>query len=712
MKKLTISPLLEWKTILSCVFKNRLDLKIIENAWCSNGEHAYWFSRSAWALQAIVLWWETAFGKKSPVCWLPDFFCNQSLLPLREIKAKIHFYPIGENLEPNWDACRQEAQDKPPDIFILVHYFGMAADGKVARRFCNNSSSILVEDAAHVLLPQKEIGKFGDFVCYSLHKLLAIPDGAVLIQREIPKKLRKIVEGDPINTMAQVVDSYPNIAPSNWFWIVKRVLQKIAPQLLLNRLYQGKNPKFNEEASAMPISYTPQQSWMSQRLILAQYSYLKDYCHQRLKNLAVINSNLGLRNDMRPFRKEDSSITSPYLAVYQCQSEGVAENYYKKFVRYGYPVQTWPDLPPEVLSNLDRHKIAVNLRRTVFTLPVHQGLSIGAVYRIMNDLGGEKKVRNRTKSYYLDWFSGNEQQWDRLLCKSGESNVLQSFVYGEAKRVVEGWTVRRGTIFHGTKIIAIFQALVKSKGLIKVVRINRGPIFIDRNLGFEGKKRVYCTIKKYFSLLKVRLLLIAPNLEDTPENRAILELTRFRYRNSEGWSSIWLNLSQSVDELRKNLKGKWRNMLNVANRKDLSIEIGSDSILFEWMMDRYRETMKEKKFQGPDIALLSELKNQLSNKENLLIFRALDSKKSPVASILIIRHGAASTYLIGWNGIEGRRLKANNFLLWNCMLELKKLGCLWFDLGGIDETKTPDITRFKRGMNGHEYRLVGEFLSY
>ena len=79
-----------------------------------------------------------------------------------------------------------------------------------------------------------------------------------------------------------------------------------------------------------------------------------------------------------------------------------------------------------------------------------------------------------------------------------------------------------------------------------------------------------------------------------------------------------------------------------------------------------------------------------------------------LAGICIVSHGPAATYLLGWNGEQGRSLKANQFLLWNAMMILKEQGIRWFDLGGIDEESTPGISGFKLGVNGTRYTLVGD----
>ena len=117
--------------------------------------------------------------------------------------------------------------------------------------------------------------------------------------------------------------------------------------------------------------------------------------------------------------------------------------------------------------------------------------------------------------------------------------------------------------------------------------------------------------------------------------------------------------------------------------------------------------MEDKSFKGPDVVLYSNLYDL--NRNNCYVFQALLDGQG-VAGILIVRQGISFTYQIGWNSLEGRRVYANNLLLWNAVLEMKKRGCVWFDMGGIDEENTSGITKFKRGLGGEEYTLVGEWI--
>jgi lipid II:glycine glycyltransferase (peptidoglycan interpeptide bridge formation enzyme) len=70
---------------------------------------------------------------------------------------------------------------------------------------------------------------------------------------------------------------------------------------------------------------------------------------------------------------------------------------------------------------------------------------------------------------------------------------------------------------------------------------------------------------------------------------------------------------------------------------------------------------------------------------------------------------SGSDLLAGWNGPEGRTLKANQYLLWQAIAHLKQRGLRWFDLGGFNEERNPGIAAFRLGLHGERYESVGEF---
>ncbi len=53
-----------------------------------------------------------------------------------------------------------------------------------------------------------------------------------------------------------------------------------------------------------------------------------------------------------------------------------------------------------------------------------------------------------------------------------------------------------------------------------------------------------------------------------------------------------------------------------------------------------------------------------------------------------------------------RRAAAGNFLMWNSVVEMKRVECRALDLGGFSVADR--YGQFKRGMRGDEYRHAGE----
>lgn len=125
-------------------------------------------------------------------------------------------------------------------------------------------------------------------------------------------------------------------------------------------------------------------------------------------------------------------------------------------------------------------------------------------------------------------------------------------------------------------------------------------------------------------------------------------------------------------------------------------------------MARYQELMQEKNFSGADADFLQYLRQHAGGEEWLIILQAVHEDE-PVAGICVFRHGSAATYLLGWNGGKGCKLKANQYLLWQAIMHLNQSGLRWLDLGGINEEQTLGITAFKLGLNGVRYELVGEY---
>lgn len=355
----TFAPLPSWAGMAAGLFGAERDSAELAAAWVTGDAAVSWFARSAWALQAIGADWRGRHGGRPPVVWFPGYFCNQSTEPLRRTGARLVFYPIGDDLEPDWAACRDLADAAaPPDIFVLVHYFGHAADGAAARAFCDTVGACLLEDAAHVLVPEAGIGAFGRYVFYSPHKVLPVHDGALLV--------------DSAPDGGTTPRAEPGAAaPGAGAWLLTRAVLKTAPAWLRRHRIRGL-PGFDDDPPFAPLPTAPAPSRVGRRLLSAMATDIPAIAAARKRNARAWREALATALPAaRPLFTPAAEGAAPYRFVLKFPDRNSAHACFATARRAGIPVETWPDLAPEVSADPDRHGAALRFRETLLFWPVH-----------------------------------------------------------------------------------------------------------------------------------------------------------------------------------------------------------------------------------------------------------------------------------------------------------------------------------------------------
>jgi lipid II:glycine glycyltransferase (peptidoglycan interpeptide bridge formation enzyme) len=297
----------------------------------------------------------------------------------------------------------------------------------------------------------------------------------------------------------------------------------------------------------------------------------------------------------------------------------------------------------------------------------------------------------------------NESEWQALFSTVGFPHMTQTWAFGEAKRATQ-WRPRRIAITLGAEAIAICQVLYKTvAGLPVVARINLGPMPLVGQL--EKAVDVHQAIRDHWRHFFHGVLLIAPAVPYSDENQKSLKAMGFRLRTQFRWTSSRVDLTPYEGDIRKSLTSKWRNQLNKSEQQGLQFWANTLPTDVEWIIRRHVENTVRKGFSGPSPEFLWALYKAAP--AHFHVFKATHGGQ-PVAGMVAYRFGEVAHYYVGWNGVDGRRLNAGNFLLWNASLELKRLGCTKFDVGGHNSAS--GFGAFKLGMNGASYQLVGEFL--
>jgi hypothetical protein len=338
---------------------------------------------------------------------------------------------------------------------------------------------------------------------------------------------------------------------------------------------------------------------------------------------------------------------------------------------------------------------------------------LGYVSCFIRDFIGTLGRRKKNKDYNIDnchtRLVTGQSEWESLYSKCEKAHMPQSWAFGETKRKLQNWRPKQLVFEIDGKIVAICMILEKRLlGFFVISRINKGPLFLDEYPSKEVRSLVYMKLRSMWKYFSNGILFMATALEASAENIEILRSTRFwKWYPGRLYSSL-IDLEPEESEMRKALGKKWRNRLNHAEL-DLQLNIGTSSQEFDWMMDRHTEHMQEKNFKGSSAHFIRTL-HQIAP-DSFVLLQAI-YENQPVGGFIVLCQGSSAEMYIGWIGPEGREHNAGNFIFWNAALEAKRRGCRWLDLGGFHVEDKYTYGQFKRGMQGAEYELSGEYICF
>lgn len=115
---------------------------------------------------------------------LPAYVPEGLIAPVRRSRLRVVFYSLKRDLTPDWRVLEERLKQENPKLAVMIHYFGTAQPIRQFCEMCHRHGTLVVEDMAHVLHScESTLGTSGDFILYSLPKMLGVPDGAPLVVR-------------------------------------------------------------------------------------------------------------------------------------------------------------------------------------------------------------------------------------------------------------------------------------------------------------------------------------------------------------------------------------------------------------------------------------------------------------------------------------------------------------------------------------------------
>jgi len=320
--------------------------------WQQDAGETFALSRATHAL-TIMLAVLAQRGVDRPEVWVPAYFCENGLGPLRLGAAKLRFYPVRDSMAPDWAAAEAMLGVGCPHLFVLPHFFGMENEAAAARVFCDRVGALLHEDAAHLLRPVGEVGRFGDFVSYSPRKYFEVPDAGILVVRgealadEARGAAAGIKEGDPHRNLR---------------WRALALRDRLVPR----RPKSGPLPprRVDDEPQRVPLASTV---WMSpfsrSRIARSGRAGASAIAAREAETVARLEEGLRRWVGLSPLPRHPEA--TPYMLGFRAANQGMAEETLAFLRRSGADVATWPGLPPEIWAEPAAYGEALAIRRTV-----------------------------------------------------------------------------------------------------------------------------------------------------------------------------------------------------------------------------------------------------------------------------------------------------------------------------------------------------------
>jgi hypothetical protein len=321
-------------------------------------------------------------------------------------------------------------------------------------------------------------------------------------------------------------------------------------------------------------------------------------------------------------------------------------------------------------------------------------------------------LKSLSPGYQLEIRQLSNSDWSALICNFSDATLYQSRSYGSVR-----WSpacLEHAVLMKDATAIAMAQVTIVRVPLLRCgfAYIPWGPLWKKSACAenVESLRQLSRGLIREYVHNRGLLLRMIPNDLDVIETplRSILEEEGFRRAESK-YRTLILDLSPTLEEIRKGLAQKWRNQLNRSEKNGLTITESTDVAQYDKFMGIYRQMMDRKIFDT-DVSIdqFHSIQNDLPDSFRMRVFLC-EHDGETVAGAVCSAIGNMGIYLLGATNDHGMQAKGSYLLQWHIIQWLKSRGCQIYDLGGIDPEANPGVYHFKSGISSKEARQIGTF---
>lgn len=307
--------------------------------------------------------------------------------------------------------------------------------------------------------------------------------------------------------------------------------------------------------------------------------------------------------------------------------------------------------------------------------------------------------------------------WSESLDCFADANIYQTWAYGAVRwgeKNLSHLMLRRGD-----ETVAMAQLVLAGprKLGIGIAYLRWGPLWHMKGGKLEVAvlERMAAALHDEYVIKRRLFLRILPNAYVGTDRGKAFHAAFGRYKSEgfkpgESYRTLGLDLTPSLDVLRKGLDQKWRNRLNRAEKNGLAIR-DNQGKAFASYIAMHEEMLARKRFAASsDIRGFERMQQRLPSHQRMNVL-ICEQEGVPVAGFVGTRMGDSAIYLFGATTEQGMKSQGAYFLQWRMIQWLKEQGVTHYDLGGINPETNPGVYHFKSGLSGKDVLYLTPFVS-
>lgn len=318
----------------------------------------------------------------------------------------------------------------------------------------------------------------------------------------------------------------------------------------------------------------------------------------------------------------------------------------------------------------------------------------------------KRKVRQLVRGYTSEVDAVTERDWHERLPEFEDANIYQTWSYARAMWGLENTS--HLVLKKDGRVVALAQVRLAQIPFLRIgiAYLLRGPMWRlkETTPDIDALCQALRALRNEYACKRGLFLRLAPLMfaNETEHGLRVFEEENYEPKVNFGPKmTILMDLSPSIEELRRGLHRNWKRNLKTAESHCLEVIEGEGEHLFEDIIDIYREMVHRKRFLEPnDIERFRHVQAFLPQGLRMKV-AVCRSTEGICAGLIWSEIGETAIELFAATRAVALANGAAYLLRWRLVEHLKRSGFRRYNLNGINQIQNPGVYRFKSGLAGN-----------